>query len=327
MTLDDLLRRYDCAVAGENDWQVRVRLLQALWRTRRGYGAGLHRGRPLGSRVPTELGTPPTLANYLTPAAKEQVLAAVRLAEPGALLSRPRLWVDLLSSQPLCFNLFGDMANDLDLATRALRIVWPQIERVTEIRFEYSPGRGDPRYTGNRSAFDVFVSYRRADGAGFLGIEVKYHEDLKVTAAADPDGRYRQLARGTAAFRDDAFPRLEKPPLQQLWLDHLLALRMRTADAGQWAAGTFVLLYPVANRPCRIAATEYRTCLSTSGDFDAVTLEELVSAIRHASGEPWADELCDRYLNPAVLPAAGVPPIPLIALGRRAIWTPSSEAR
>ena len=45
------------------------------------------------------------MANYLSPAAKRQVQRAVAEApSTGALLSRPRLWVDLLSSQPLCFG-------------------------------------------------------------------------------------------------------------------------------------------------------------------------------------------------------------------------------
>lgn len=46
--------------------------------------------------------------NYLTEQARTRVKVAVDEApKTGAFLSRPRLWVDLLSSQPQCFNLFG----------------------------------------------------------------------------------------------------------------------------------------------------------------------------------------------------------------------------
>lgn len=302
------LQRHDCVVRGENEWQKRARLLQSLWRTRAGCAAGDHQGRPLGSRLLLADGEPPKLRNYLTDAAGRQVVAAVQgVKQTKALISTPRIWVDLLSSQPLCFNLFGDMAEDLDLATSTLRMVWPEIQRVEQIRFEYSPGLADPRYLGTKSAFDVFVEYTRADGRAFLGIEVKYHEDLKVKAANDPTGRFPEIAKGTAAFRADALERLATPPLQQLWLDHLLALRLRDVD--QWAAGKFVLLYPLANHRCRQAATDYRVCLTDCGDFDAVTLEELVAALRYTSDADWVEEFYDRYLNPAVLTAAGVPPL------------------
>ena len=52
---------------------------------------------------------------------------------------------------------------------------------MTGVRFEWSPGRGDQRYAGNRSAFEVFIEYVGGRGRSFLGIEVKYHEDLTGT--------------------------------------------------------------------------------------------------------------------------------------------------
>ena len=99
------------------------------------------------------------------------------------------------------------------------------------MRFEYSPGRGDMGLAGNRSAFDVFVEYQRVEGRAFLDIEVKYHENMKVSAAADPNGRYPEIARSTHAFRDEASGDLGRPPLQQLSLDHLLVLRLRDEAA------------------------------------------------------------------------------------------------
>lgn len=74
------------------------------------------------------------------------------------------------------------------------------------------------------------------------------------------------------------------------------------------AAGKFVLLYPLANGQCRQAAADYRTRLTGSTDFDAVTLVELVAALRYTSDANWVGDLYDRYLNPAVLAAASVPP-------------------
>lgn len=86
-------------VATDNAWQRRARLAQSLWRQRTGLAAGEHLGQPLGSRITLTDGQPPALANYLSSGAKRQVSKAVEAArETRALLSRPRLWVDLLSS-------------------------------------------------------------------------------------------------------------------------------------------------------------------------------------------------------------------------------------
>lgn len=298
----DLLRAHDVFVVSDNGWQQRARLLQALWRERQGLPAGPRSATDpslLGSRLRLEDGEPPRLRNYLSAAARGQVLRAVADASTsGALLSRPRLWVDLLSSQPLCFNLFGPLADDLETASLALGAVWPdRITRVTRVAFEFSPGRRDPRYTGNRSAFDVFVEYDGLRGPGFLGVEVKYHENLVVSAAADPEGRYLAMAAGTGAFKTQSEPLLTRPPLQQLWLDHLLALRLSSAHPERWAHGGFVLLYPEDNMLCARAAEQYRECLSDGSTFEGLTLERLVGAIRETTDAQWIEDVQDRYFD------------------------------
>jgi PD-(D/E)XK nuclease superfamily protein len=299
----EILEAHHVRVRGDNPWQRRARLMQALWRERVRLPIGDHRGSPLGSRITRADGEPPVLSNYLSDPAKRQVLAAIDAsARTGALFGRPRLWVDLLSSQPLCFNLFGPLAEDADLATAALRLVWPrQITRVIDVWFEWSPGRGNPRYTGNRSAFDVFIAYEGAAGRGFFGIEVKYHEDLSGNLAPDKDGRLAELAATHRVFRDKALSELQRLPLQQLWLDHLLALQLRASPDDGWDEGTFVLLSPTGNVACTSAANRYRSCLSDSRSFDARTLDEVVQAIRLATGGGWIDAVYDRYLDPTPL--------------------------
>jgi hypothetical protein len=109
------------------------------------------------------------------------------------------------------------------------------------------PRSGDERYTGNRSAFDVFVAYQHAKTRGFLGIEVKYHESLRGIAATDPKQRYPEIAATHGIFRNSALPEMQMLPLQQLWLDHLLALQLRASPDDGWDEGTFVFLSPAGN--------------------------------------------------------------------------------
>jgi len=286
-------------VKTDNPFQRRARLQQALWREQRGYPIGLHRGKPLGSRIAMPFAQE-TLANYLSPTIQQVVRREVLDAPPGhgRLFGRPRIFDDLLSSQPLCFNLFAELAEDLELATRLIRALprGDDVGRVVRVDFEHSPGRSDPRFTGDRSAFDVFVAYESRSGpAGFLGIEVKYHEDLVVKAAAHRD-RYDEVAKLMGCFHSDAFERLRARPLQQIWRDHLLTGAVVAAKIG-YDRGTFVFLAPSDNDACTRATNGYRSCLSSESSLIGWALEDVFRAIREQGGGQWAEEGARRYVD------------------------------
>src|SRR5512134_1958806 len=85
-----------------------------------------------------------------------------------------------------------------------------------------SPGRRNLRYLNDRSAFDVFVRCEDAGSRpGFVGIEVKYHENMR-DSSADHKPRYDEVAGAIGCFCDDR-SRLMRAPIQQIWRDHLLA--------------------------------------------------------------------------------------------------------
>src|SRR5690349_299748 len=101
-------------------WRRAARRHQSNWREERGYPRGNLRPRDcstrsLGSRLQLEFARKGG-ANFLTP---QSCMAAVdRMAKTQRLetLDKDRLWSDLLSSMPLCFNLFGPAWADSRLA-------------------------------------------------------------------------------------------------------------------------------------------------------------------------------------------------------------------
>ena len=283
-------------VASDASFQRRLREMQSRWREARGLPIGEHNGRPLGSRLAMPFARD-ELANYLTPTIREIVRVEVIDAQSGQdkLYSEPRIFNDLLSSQPLCFNLFGELKADLVLATAWARLLWPtRVARVTGIEFEWSPGRSDDRYLGNRSAFDVAVfTQTPTGGSGFIGIEVKYHEDLRVKAATHKS-RYDTVAAASDAFGPD-LEALRTPPLQQIWLDHLLALSMLQADDG-YDDSLFVFLYPVGNVRCAAVSTSYEELLVDRRSFQRLTLEDLVGGLAWITEADWVRAFADRYL-------------------------------
>jgi hypothetical protein len=119
---ETLLAEHHVLVPTDNPFQRRARLLQALWRHEQGLPIGEHRGRPLGSRLALPAAKV-TLSNYITDGVRDVVRREVldRDRAKDKLYGQPRIFNDLLSSQPLCFNLFGELQRDLALATRALR--------------------------------------------------------------------------------------------------------------------------------------------------------------------------------------------------------------
>lgn len=284
----------------KSDFQRQARVLQSMWREEQGYECGTQtsRGlsRPLGSRLAMPWARE-TLANFLTDETRAVVRREVLdpVVSADKLYGKPRIFEDLLSSQPLCFNLFAELRQQLtSLSVVIADLTDGRFSTVRAIEFEHSPGRRDPHYLGDRSAFDVYLECNTRNGEpGFVGIEVKYHENLRGPAGANKR-RYDEVASMMGCFVPASLERLKTAPLQQIWRDHLLAGVTRIVD--KYADGLFVMLYPALNRDVADATKAYSACLSSSSSFAAWTLEDFTRRLqRHAVG-PWLERFVDRYL-------------------------------
>ncbi len=296
---DDVLHAHHVLVHSDNPIQRQLRLLQALWRERSVLPVGLHRGLPLGSRLAMPFAQD-TLANYMTETVRavvrREVLDATNSA--GKLYTQPRIFEDLLTSQPLCFNLFGELQQDLGLASRTFAALLgaPRLQ-VTGVEFEYSPGRGSEHFTGDASAFDVFVRYEADGGArGFVGIEVKYAENLQGPPARHR-ARYDAVADAMGVFVPEARARLRQTPLEQLWRDHLLAGSLLLDAGSGFQRGAFAVVYPGANGIVGDAVAAYRACLRDDAGFAAWSLEDVLGAMARSGGGAWVGEVRGRYLG------------------------------
>ena len=148
--------------------------------------------------------------------------------------------------------------------------------------------------TGDRSAFDVYVSFSSADDKkGFIGIEVKYHENL-IGAASPHKDRYDQIADQMGCFKESNREGLKDQPLQQIWRDHLLAGIHRIADG--FEEGFFVFLHPEKNPHCSSAVADYKRCLTNADTFASWTIESVAGAIKRCTDDPWIDLFINRYL-------------------------------
>jgi len=212
LSLDELARQYSAYEKSDtSDFQRKARILQSMWREEQNYKIGEHRGKKRGNylRMPW---AKETLSNYLSDTIKQVVRdEVINNPDVEKLYCKPRIFNNLLSSQPLCFNLFAELKADLQMASKVFNALSPdRIKKVTKIEFEYSPGRSDLKYTGDRSASDVYVEFLSDSGKkGFIGIEVKYHENLQ-NKPAEMRQRYFEIASQMGCFKKNAMEQLQQ---------------------------------------------------------------------------------------------------------------------
>ena len=291
---------------GVTAFKQSARLHQARWRERNGYPIGTQPYKPKPNTAARELGSRlehgfafDTKVNLLTAEARSAAEERLADRQDHQTLNPQRLWCDLLSSMPLCFNLFGPLAVDLDLARQATAAWFPDVPGIPQaVHLEWSPGRLDNGYLGNRTAFDAAIELDLGGGdVGILGIETKYHEHAAPEAAPNAQrlDRYTTVARDSGVFDEDQLASIPGTARQQIWTDHLLALSMLTHPTQSWSWARFVVVHPAGNPSFATAAQDYRRVLTDQGTFDAITLETLL-------GNPGAlpaelrTQLTDRYL-------------------------------
>ena len=283
----------------------RARLPQARWREAHGHPIGSQPytprpgvdARPVGSRIPLDYGRR-TGANLLTGAAREAARGRMATIEREQSIDHQRLWADLLSSEALAFNLFGDLAADRRRAHRAIRAWWPDAPgHVSEVRFLHSPGRLDPDWLNSLRQFDAaFVLDRGGGTNGIVALDVTYHERLKPeTPKPENLWRFREVHDRSRAFLPAAWDRLHvRSDLWSPWLEHLLMLSMLQHPSGAWTWGRYVVVHPAANVEMGDMCARYRALLADDATFASISLETLLA--ERILPEATARAVRERYL-------------------------------
>ncbi len=299
------LEKYFAYYPNDTEFASYCRYLQSKWRESKDFP--IDKKHKYGNYIDYEFAKSHK-SNFITQKIGKLVENEVKDAnENGKLISEPRIWNNLLSSQPLSFNLFGELCFDLNLATRLFKKLFPDIiEKVTKIEFEYSPGRKNNKYTGDRSAFDIFIEYaaKKAKGKGFLGIEVKYIETLAEESKQKAEkifsnhrDRYIEISKESSIFKNSALDKLQTPPLSQIWRDHMLAISLKQ----DYQEGYFVFIYPEKNLNCQKALDKYDSVLisknSSDNMFLKLTLEKCINILESITDSAWVKEFKARYIG------------------------------
>jgi hypothetical protein len=286
-------------------FRQQTRLHQARWREREGHPIGSQPyaprpgvdPRPVGSRIPLAYGRE-TGANFVTTGALEAVKARTAFVEREQSVDHQGLWADLLSSEAVAFNLFGDLAAERSRADRLVRAWFDDAPgRVVEVRFLHSPGRLEAQWLNSLRQFDAAFVLARPDGShGIVAVDVSYHDRLKAeTPKPENLWRYREVHERSAAFRPEAFDRVKgRSVLWSPWLEHLLLLSMLQHPVGAWTWGRYVTIHPAGNVEMADRSERYVGLLADTTTFSSTTLEGVLETGALPSSTVRA--IRDRYL-------------------------------
>jgi hypothetical protein len=239
--------------------------------------------------LPLDVSLAPNLMTAEAVAAAEHAIAQVGSSKRPGIIQVDRLRRNLLSSQPLCFNLFGYLGAHREALLPWVRSLAPSATEITRVELEWAPETG----TIGKSAFDALVEYALPGGQrGFLGVECKYAENLKMSLRGPAAQKYRDATTGPS-WIGGAIEALDVTGLRQFWFNQLLVEIVR--HGGDYAEGTGVIVACSADSRAAEAAAVVAAQLSDAEGLRFSSLESVVASV--AGHAKWAHEFRERYLD------------------------------
>ncbi len=206
--------------SSDNQLQKRMRLHQSWWRAFvLVEEEGIHpisKNEKIGSSI---LNGETSLTNFIDEYAVKAVQETLesRDEKSKGLISKERLFNNLLSSQPLCFNFFGRLKYNLPLATEVFQSYYQNIDEVTGIYFEFAPNAAQ---NGDNSAHDVAIEFVSTDGKrAYIGMECKYTEPFSPKEYSSD--KYKQIYNQSEAF-ESQYDELINSKYNQLFRNQLI---------------------------------------------------------------------------------------------------------
>jgi len=278
----------------------RYRRLQSWYREHRlGVAPGPSGNRTVGSSVPKGLHRG---LNFLTPQAWEHAEERiVEVQQEGGTLEPDRLLRNLLSSMPMCFNIFGSLRELEGFPELVAAVFDPEATFVGDAVCEWAPPKAE--HLNDRSAFDAIVRYSTASGQQrFIGVETKYTEPF-----SQPDytnDRYESVTASCGWFASGAYEALSQSAAKQLWRTVMLTAKYEETSG---AMGRAAVLALAEDERAAAAVALVRQHMTSPDRLLLVTLEDLADAASGSADrrvQSWAAAFAERYLYPDRLDSA-----------------------
>jgi hypothetical protein len=220
-----------------------------------------------------------------------------RIAEGGT-VEPFRCRHNMLSSQPMCFNLLAPLQSRPSLAAAFVEAVTGREVEVEEhgVRIEDSPG-----HLGDATGLDASIRYRTHGGrSGVLGIETKLTEQFsRKVYGLDSKPAYRRYSEASSAPFDQArLELLTDARWNQLWRNQMLCEAI--ADHEQRELAEQLVIFPDDVGETAFLVAEYAALLRRSDAVVARTLADIITALDqapHRDGTSWLERFHVRYVD------------------------------
>lgn len=311
MSNNESIDIYGNQCGSDNAFTRKARLLQSMYRVEigeeEGFGPTRASKRKYGNMIS---GGEVSGKNFLMKETFEYAMERVEKQKKEKTLETIdgfRLFNNLLSSQPMAFNLFHPLMlllkQEPAMVTLAVRSVFRNfpVFEVTEIGLEFIPTPIE-NYTNDKSAMDAYIKFMDSKGGKhIIAIETKYTDVLGVNEASRCEEQ-KQMLIDTGLFSADFEELLNKGEvkLTQIYRNLLLTERYRIKE-GLKDSYSLVLSpkeHPSTEEEIK-SITEY---LKPEYEYklSAVTLEDFVDAMIQYLPEYYAqvyERFRGRYLE------------------------------
>ena len=301
-----MMTMYGEKYSGDTKYVELCRRTQSIYRHEIGQPIAPYRGHMYGNYISNgkESG-----ANFLAEYIHAHALKRVRDKKPYEMIQEDRLFNNLLSSQPMAFNLFYPLeklrSESPQDATRAIQAALPcyDIALVEEVALEFIPEKYKD-ITGDRSAMDAIIRYVDFEGKNcFIAIETKYSESLGANEAKDDatKEKERRVAVELGFFCDEAAKQIAsgEVPLTQIYRNFLLS----EAYGKKCGLGSFSIVLAPSIHPSterEVASLLPKLKEEYAKKLKIVHLEDFVDALIANTPEEYSslfDRFKSRYLD------------------------------
>ena len=246
-------------------------------------------------------------ANFISPEAftyaKQRV--ADKKSNTDLTIDKFRLFNNMLSSMPMCFNLFADFraavkAGDA-AGAKVLAAIFASspIHRVEDVVVEMIP-QPTHQYIDDKTAWDAAVIYTdKAGRRGLASIETKYTDKLGGNKAAK-EGRKMDIAKRLGVFSPEGLRRYSENGFDQVARNLLLTLAYADKHALVCARNYVLAPRDDEEAPSVVAQMRERLAPPYKDSIEMLPLETVVERGLACADEFFADHMGrfrKRYLD------------------------------
>jgi len=276
-------------VPKETGLTKKMRTHQGWWRTNvLNEEPGLHPIIPTQNVCNTILHGDKNEKNFLSKNSIKAVreTLAKRTKENMGIIEEDRLFNNLLSSQPLCFNFFGELYADHDFGLSVLKTFYSDLTKLVSVNFEFAP---IVNYTNDRSAFDIAFEVEAGDKKGLIGLECKYTDTFSFKPSKSEifygdkgnknyDAYFDIYNKSIRSFAKPYYDFVRSKDFNQLFRNQLIGEALLQNDKFDFVR-TGLFCYHDDNSGTATGKA-FKTMLSNPDNFKVITYMEFITNIQ-----------------------------------------------